>query len=237
MDTTISILQEALSCELMDTQNISKIILEYTGVYKTYKAYDYYQVRGDRIEEEYTIIARSKKDAKDVLMKHCIALDSALSSDYNQNLQIFFDEAYFEVMEEKVSKEEAKLFFTNNKYLIHNVVECDEIPPRVDCKYSFIAYYQKTGSDICDYNYILNQSPYENKITISYEDCWCGKHYSLQEILEIEKQENYNQQIMDVFESININDINYIIQKCKEDNNTILLQKLQKLESIKNISF
>ena len=52
MDSLISILQEALSCELMDTQNISKIILEYTGVYKTYKAYDFQKVRGYFIEEE-----------------------------------------------------------------------------------------------------------------------------------------------------------------------------------------
>ncbi len=237
MDTTISILQEALSCEFMDIKNITNIVMDYIGVYKTYKAYDYYQVRGDHIEEEYTIIARSKKDAKDVLMKHCIALDSALSSDYNQNLQIFFDEAYFEVMEEKVSKEEAKLFFTNNKYLIHNVVECDEIPPRVDCKYPFIAYYQKTGSGMCDHNYTLNQSPYENKITISYEDCWCGKHYSLQEILEIEKQDNYNREIINIFESIDLNEVQYLIQKCKEDNNIILIQKLQKFENIKSTFF
>ena len=234
MLNTVDIVQEAINCYLMDTKNITNCILDYTGVYKTYKTFDYNKIRGDKIEEEYIIVARSKKDAEEVLMKHCLAIDAAMSSDYNENLQTFYDNAYFEVMKEDVTEEEMIQFYIQQEYLINNIVECEDVPLRYDCKYSFVLFYQKNGSSQCVHNYTLNQSSSEDKIRISYEDCWCEKHYSLEEQLEIEEEEKYTNSILELCQSFNAVDIQYLIQKCKEDNNTVLLQKLEIFETIFN---
>jgi hypothetical protein len=159
----MNIIEESIECDLMDTKNITNCILDYLGIYKLYKAENYYKRREYRIEEYYTIIATSKEDAKDVLIKHLSITDSSSMYNYTKDLNSFYNGMYFYYFNNNLRNSSTVNLVLYND-LLDSITEIQTEPVIYGCKSSFIREYQKDGSNLHDYSFI--QDFYKDSIEI-----------------------------------------------------------------------
>jgi hypothetical protein len=158
-----TIIKESIECDLMDTENITNCILDYLGIYKMYEVENFMKRREYRITENYTIIATSKKDAKQVLIKHLSITNSYLLYNYTKDLNSFYNGIYLHYFKNNLP---VSTYVANDyKYLLNSITEVEDAGTIYGSKSSFIYQYQQEGGQI-EYSFI--QDPFEDKIKFIY---------------------------------------------------------------------